>query len=79
MQARYEAHPPSQLLWDGENPRFIPAEAVFPTLKGHVICKNWHLCGVCWEECERKNSHIPTPPDVANTVSGLLKVAWEGW
>ena len=43
LQARYEAHPPSQLLWDGENPRFIPAEAVFPTLKGHVICKNWHL------------------------------------
>ena len=82
LQARYEAHPPSQLLWDGENPRFIPAEAVFPTLKGHVICKNWHLFGVFWEDYKRKHSHVPIPPEVETTNVGLLKVArgeWQGY
>ena len=37
--------------------------------------KNWHMCGVCWEDCDRKNSHLPTPPEAANTIDELLKVA----
>ena len=36
-------------------------EAVLPTLHGHVLFNKWHLCGVFWEDCEHKNSHIPTP------------------
>ena len=65
--------PPS--LWDGEQTRSILTGAVLPTLHGHVLCKNWHMCGVCREDCERKNSHIPTPPEAANTITELLKVA----
>ena len=39
----------------------ILAGAVLPTLHSHVICKNWYLCGVCWEDWERKNLHAPPP------------------
>ena len=75
VKVRYDANLPSLSLQDGENSRSILSRAVLPTLHGHVICKNWHLCGVCWEECKCKNSHPPTPPEVATTISGLLKVA----
>ena len=75
MRMRYDVHLPSQSLRDRENSRFILTGAVLPALRAHVICKNWHMCGVCWEDCERKNSHVPTPPEAANTIAGLLKVA----
>ena len=75
VRVRYDAHLPSLSLWDGEKTRSILSGAVLPTLNGHVLCKNWHMCGVCWEECERKNLHVPTPPEAANTIAGLLKVA----
>ena len=74
MRVHYEAHLTSLSLWDGENLRSILAGAVLPTLHSHVLCKNWNLCGVCWEECERKNSHVLIPPEVANTIARLLKV-----
>ena len=72
VRVRYDAHLPSLSLWDGEQTRSILTGAVLPTLRGHVICKNWHMCGVCWEDCERKNSHVPTPPEAANTITDLL-------
>ena len=75
MRVRYDAHLPSLSLWGGEQTRSILARAVLPTLRGHVLFKNWHMCGVCWEDCERKNSHVPAPPEAANTIVELLKVA----
>ena len=76
VRVRYDAHLPSLSLRDGEQTRSILTGAVLPTLLGHVLCKNWHMCGVFWEDCERKNLHIPSPPEAANTIAGLLKVAW---
>ena len=78
MRVRYDAHLPSLSLRDGEQTRSILTGEVLPTLRGHVLCKNWHLCGVCWEDCERKNSHVPTPPEAATTIAKLLKVARGG-
>ena len=75
----YDAHLPSLSLRDGEQTRSILTGAVLPTLHGHVLFKNWHMCGVCWEDCKRKNSHVPTPPEAANTIAGLLKVARGEW
>ena len=66
----YEAHLPSLYLRDGENSLSILAGDVLPTLHSHVLCKNWHLCRVFWEKCERKNLHIPTPPpELATNIS----------
>ena len=62
VRVRYDAHLPSLSLRDGEQTRLILTGAVLPTLHGHVLCKKLHMCGVCWEDCERKNSHVPTPP-----------------
>ena len=75
MRVRYDGHLPYLSLRDGEQTWSILTVSGLPTLHGHVICKNWHMCWVCWEDCERKNLHVPTPPEVANTISGLLKVA----
>ena len=71
---RYDAHIPSISLSDGEQTRSILTGVVLPTLRSHVLCKNWNMCGVCWEECERKNLQVPTPPEAANTIAKLLKV-----
>ena len=46
-----------------------------PRVQGHVLCKNWQLCGLLWEEFKRKNSHVSTSPDMAETLTGLLKTA----
>ena len=78
VQARYEFHLPSLSLQDGEKTRSILMGAVLPTLRGHFLCKNWHMCEVYWEDCKRKNSHIPTPPKASNTIAELLKVARGG-
>ena len=40
----------------------ILAGEVLPTLKGHIIFKNWHLCRIFYEYYKRKNLHILTPP-----------------
>ena len=49
---------------------------VLPTVQGHVICKNCHLCELCWEDCERKYFHINNYPDVAAAMTRLLRIAW---
>ena len=51
VRAYYDAHLPVLSLRYRENSRSILAGAVFPNLHGAVICNNWHLCGVCWEDC----------------------------
>ena len=78
MRVYYDAHLPSLSLWDRENSWSILTRAVLPTLRGHFLCKNWHMCEVYWEDCKRKNSHIPTPPKASNTIAELLKVARGG-
>ena len=78
MRVRCNLHLPALSLQEGESTRSILVGTVLPTLHGAVHCKNWHLYGYCWEECEQKRSHVPTPPEVATTVSGLLKAAWGG-
>ena len=78
VRACYEAHLPSLSLREGEKLRSILAGAVLPTLHSHVRCKNWHLCGVYWEDCEHKKLQVPTAPEVETTITGLLKEAW-GW
>ena len=75
MRVRYDAHLPSLSLRDGEQTRSILMGANLLTLRCHVFCKNWHMCEVCWEDCKRKNLHVPTPPEAANTIAELLKVA----
>ena len=42
---------------------------------GHVICKNWPLCGMCWEDCKHKIFHVTTSPDLAESITRLLKKA----
>ena len=75
MRVRYDSHLPALSLWDGESTCSILVGTVLPTLHGAVLCKNWHLCGSCWEDCERNCSYVPTPAEVATTVAGLLKAA----
>ena len=75
VRVRYDTHLPSLSLRDGEQTRLILTGAVLSTLCVHVICKNWHMCWVCWEDCKHTNSHVPTPPEAANTIAKLLKVA----
>ena len=74
MRARYDAHLPSLSFWDGENSRSILAGEILPTLHSNVLCKNWHLVQVCWEDYESKNSHVPTPPEVTTHIAGLLRM-----
>ena len=50
-----------------------PGRTVLLNLHDAVLSNNWHLCGVCWEDCKRKHLHVPTPPEVATTVAGTLK------
>ena len=61
VRVRYDAHLLALSLQDGKNTRSVLAGTVLLTLHGAVLCKKWHLCGSCWEECEQKRSHIPTP------------------
>ena len=75
VKVRYDAHLPSLSLQDEEKLQYILEGEVIPTLHDHVLCNNWNLCGVCWEDCDRKKSHVPTPPEVETTIAGLLKVA----
>ena len=45
--ARYDAHLPSMYFWDGDKLRSILSGEFLPNLHSHIICKEWHLCGVC--------------------------------
>ena len=62
MRVRYDVHLPALSLLDRENSRLILVVTVLLTLRGALLCKNWHLCGVYWEGCDRKILHVPTPP-----------------
>ena len=53
----------------------IMAGIVLTIVQGHFLCKKWHLCRLCWEDYKCKNSHVPTSPDVAATLTRLLKTA----
>ena len=75
VKMRHDAHLPSLYLQNMESLRSIITGAVLHTLHGHELFKNWNLCGVCWEDCGRKNWHVPTPPKVETTIAGLIKVA----
>ena len=44
VRVRYDAHLPALSLQDGEKLRTILAGTAPPTVKGHVLCNNWHLC-----------------------------------
>ena len=73
MQVQYDTHLPALSLQDRENLRTLLVGVVLPTLHSHVLCKNWHLCAVCWGKCKHKKSHVPTPPEVGTTIARLLK------
>ena len=62
VRVRYDAHLPSLSLWDVEQTRSILMGAVLPTLRGHVLYKNWHMFEVCWEDWECKKLARPYPP-----------------
>ena len=51
---RYDMNLPALNVQDRGNPRSILERTALPTLHGAVLCKNCHLCGSCWEDCERK-------------------------
>ena len=51
VRVRYDMYLPNLSFQEGENSWTLLAGTVISTLQGYAICKNWHLCGVCWEEC----------------------------
>ena len=63
VRLRYDAHLPSLSLWDGEKSRSILTGVVLLTLCSHVLCKNLHMCGVCWEDHPREDGtrFLPIP------------------
>ena len=73
MGVRYNVHLPALSLRDGYKSRSILVGTVLPALHGVVMCKNWNLCGAFREDCKRKRSHVPTPPEVETTAAGMLK------
>ena len=75
---RYEAHLPALSLRDGEGLCTILEGTVLPMVQGHIICNNWHLCRMCWEDSERKNAHVPTSPGVTSSITGILKTSQGG-
>ena len=51
---RYNVHLPVLYLQYGRNLCTLMLGSVLPIVQGHVLCNNWLLCGMCWEDCERK-------------------------
>ena len=76
---QYGTHIPPLLSQDEENSWAIMTGTFLVTLHGHVLCDNYHLCGVCWEDCKRKKFHIPIPPEVVTAIAILLKTTQGGW
>ena len=79
VRVQYDTHLNALSLQDLEKLCSVLAGKFLPTLHGQFIYKNWHLCGICWDDCKHKNLHIPTPPEVSTTVDRLIKAAWEDW
>ena len=48
----YKDYPPTLYLQGEVNEHNFLAGEVIPIVQGPVLCKNWHLYGLCWEECE---------------------------
>ena len=80
MRVQYNAQLPFLNLWEGENSWTILSGTVLSTLHGHVICKKWHMCGMCWEDYKPKNLHVPPPPpELLIDIAGLVKTARGNW
>ena len=75
VRVRYDDHLPDLYLWDKETSRNLLMGEVLPNIHGYIIFKNWHLCGLCWDKCERENLHLPNSRDVVATITGLLKTS----
>ena len=75
MWVCYDTHFPTLSLWDGKKFSTLMEGAVLPTVHVNVISKNWHLCGLFWEECKRKKLHVPTSPDIVSTITSFLKTS----
>ena len=64
VRVRYNTHLPALSVRERDKSQTLLASTVSPTRYIHVICKIWHLCGGCWEDCKRKThmSLHPPPP-----------------
>ena len=51
------AHVSSRPTWDGE--------------KSKKMCIRWHILGECFEQCDRKKSHVPGPDVPPGKVSEM--------
>ena len=75
VQVSYDSHLLYLSLPDGENSQTLLAGTALPTPQSHVLFKNWHLCRVCWEDYESKNSYVPTLPEATTAITRLLKTS----
>ena len=75
VQLRYSVHITAMFLSDGGKARTVLTGAVLPRVQVRFICNNWHLCGLFWEDYKHKNLHVPTSPEVAVTLTEMLKTA----
>ena len=73
VRVHYEAHLPSLTLQGGGKSSTILEGTFLPKVQVRVLFNNWHLCRLCWEDCNHKNSHVPTTPGVAAAITRLLK------
>ena len=71
----YKAHFPALSLRDGENLHTILDGVVLHIVQGCILCNNWQLFGLFWEDCKHKNLYVPTSLDVAAAMTGLSKMA----
>ena len=62
LQVIYEEHLPALYLQEGGNSCTIMVQTILPKVQGHVIFKNWHLCRLCWEDCDHKICMFLPPP-----------------
>ena len=79
MQVRYKAHLPALSLWDGENSWTPLACKVFPTLHGRVFARTG-ISSIYVGSTTIAKTHTPlnTHPEVAATITGLIKTVWWG-
>ena len=71
----YNAYLPTLSFWYGEHSHSILARMVLLTPYYAVLCKNWILCGVYWEDYKCKRFHVPTLSEAETTIDGLFKAA----
>ena len=49
LQVLFEDHMSILYLWYRNNWIDLNAGSVLPTIQFHILCMNWHLCGICGE------------------------------